>query len=327
MADRTPVIGYHASHEQFDPGELLRLVQLAETAGFDAAMCSDHLQPWSERQGQSGFAWAWLGAALQATSLSFGTVNAPGQRYHPAVVAQALATLATMFPDRVWVALGSGEALNESVTGDPWPPKDRRNRRLLESAMVIRALLEGRTVTHRGLVTVEEARLWTRPETPPPVLGAALTAETARWVASWADGLITVARPPEQLRPIVDAFREGGGEGKPMWLQVHLAFGPDDAHARASAYDQWRTNVFDSPVLADLRSPSAFDAAARFVRPEDLESAVRISASTARHVDWLCADLELGFDRLYLHEVGRDQAGFIETFGREVLPQVRGRGR
>jgi coenzyme F420-dependent glucose-6-phosphate dehydrogenase len=117
------IIGYHASHEQFRPGDLLRYVQLAEQAGFGAAMCSDHFHPWSERQGQSGFAWAWLGAALEATSLSFGLVNAPGQRYHPAIIAQAAATLADMFPGRFWIAVGSGQALNEHITGERWPSK------------------------------------------------------------------------------------------------------------------------------------------------------------------------------------------------------------
>src|SRR5690606_31483102 len=117
-----PIIGFHASHEQIDPGSLLKAVKLAEAAGFDAAMSSDHFAPWSERQGQSGFAWSWLGAAMQATSLPFGIVTAPGQRYHPAIVAQGAATLCQMFPDRFWMALGSGEAANEHITGDRWLP-------------------------------------------------------------------------------------------------------------------------------------------------------------------------------------------------------------
>jgi coenzyme F420-dependent glucose-6-phosphate dehydrogenase len=122
--------GFHCSHEQHAPSALLRHARLAATAGFGAAMCSDHFHPWSERQGQSGFAWSWLGAALASTPLSFGTVCAPGQRYHPAVVAQAAATLAEMFPRRFWLAVGSGEALNESITGEPYPPKPQRNERL-----------------------------------------------------------------------------------------------------------------------------------------------------------------------------------------------------
>src|SRR5918998_3143312 len=124
------LFGFHASHEQVPPGALLAAVRRAEEAGFDAAMSSDHLSPWSARQGQSAFAWSWLGAAMQATSLPFGVVTAPGQRYHPVVISQAIATLAEMFPGRFWAALGSGEAVNEHVTGDRWPPKDQRDARL-----------------------------------------------------------------------------------------------------------------------------------------------------------------------------------------------------
>src|SRR5690606_13132317 len=149
------VIGFHASHEQIAPAELLDAVVLAEQAGFTAAMCSDHFTPWSERQGQSGFAWSWLGAALQATSLPFGVVTAPGQRYHPAIVAQAIGTLASMYEGRFWAALGSGENANEHITGDAWPRKELREERLLECVDVIRALLAGETVSHDGLVSVD----------------------------------------------------------------------------------------------------------------------------------------------------------------------------
>src|SRR5687767_3353420 len=152
-------IGFHASHEQLPPSALLRAVRAAEEAGFDAAMCSDHFAPWSVRQGHSGHSWAWLGSALQATNLTFGVVTAPGQRYHPAIVAQAIATLAEMHPGRFWAALGSGEAMNEHITGDRWPDKATRDARLLECVEIIRALLRGDEVTHHGLVTVDRARL------------------------------------------------------------------------------------------------------------------------------------------------------------------------
>src|SRR5215213_1568782 len=171
------LIGYHCSHEQFPPSELLSLVSLAHGAGFRHAMCSDHFHPWSERQGHSGFAWSWLGSALQATPLSFGTVCAPGQRYHPAVIAQAAATLAEIYPDRFWLAVGSGEAVNERITGAPWPPKSVRNARLREAADVMRALWAGETVTVRGHVATERARVYSRPEQPPLLFGAALTPE------------------------------------------------------------------------------------------------------------------------------------------------------
>lgn len=317
------LLGYHASHEQLPPSSLLSHVRRAEDAGFDAAMCSDHFHPWSEQQGHSGFAWSWLGAALQATELPMGVVNAPGQRYHPAIVAQAAATLGELFGERFWLAVGSGQDLNEHITGDPWPRKQERNRRLLESVEIIRALWRGETVTHHGAVVVEDAHLFTRPAHPPRLLGAAITPATAAWVAGWADGLITVARPLEELREVVAAFRGGGGEGRPMALQVQLSYGPTDEDSLRAAHEQWRTNIFDSSVLASLRTPADLEAAAAFVRPDDLRGPVLVSADTGQHTAWLADYLELGFDELYLHDVHADQERFLHDFGDRVLPELR----
>jgi coenzyme F420-dependent glucose-6-phosphate dehydrogenase len=319
----TPIIGVHASHEQFRPDRLLRVVQAAEAAGFDAGMCSDHWAPWSEEQGESGFALSWLGAALATTSMPFGVVNAPGQRYHPAIVAQAAATLEVMFPGRFWIAIGSGQLLNEHITGDRWPSKPERNERLREAADIMRRLWAGETVSHDGHVRVSEARLWTRPERPPMLVGAAVTAPTAAWVAEWADALITVNQDDETLDEIVRAFREHGGDGKPMYLQAHLAWAPDEADARDAAFAQWRQNTLPNSVMTDLAHPEQIAAAAQHVTPDDLGSAVRISSDLGRHVGWLERDLERGFSGLFLHEVGPEQERFVEVFGREVLPRLR----
>jgi probable non-F420 flavinoid oxidoreductase len=320
------VIGYHASHEQLPPSALLDCVVAAEAAGFQAAMCSDHFAPWSSRQGHSGFAWSWLGAALQATGLGFGVVNAPGQRYHPAVVAQAAATLSELFPGRFWLALGSGEASNEHITGDRWPPKAERRARLGEAVQVIRALLAGETVSHDGRIRVDRARLWTLPERPPALIGAAISPETAAWVGGWADGLVTINQPHDTLRAVIDAFRGNGGEGKPLYLQVHLSWAADEQEAMAVAHDQWRTNVFDPMVAMDLELPEQFEAAARFVTPEDVRSAVLVSADLGHHIAWLGEYAELGFERIYLHEVGQaaHQRPFIDAFGSKVIPALTG---
>jgi len=318
-----PVVGFHASHEQFRPDRLLRLVRAAEAAGFDAAMCSDHWAPWSDEQGESGFAWSWLGAALQATSLPIGVVNAPGQRYHPAIIAQATATLNVMFPDRFWIAIGSGQLLNEHITGGAWPTKAVRNKRLREAADIMRRLWAGETVTHQGHLTISEATLWTRPEQPPLLVGAAVTPSTAAWVAQWADALITVVQPGERLDAVVEAFRTNGGEGKPMYLQVHLAWAPTEKEARGAAFAQWRQNCLDNSVMTALAHPSQISAAATHVTPSDLDGAVRISADLGRHVEWLKGDLARGFDAIYLHEVGPEQERFVETFGRDVLSRLR----
>ena len=315
-------VGYHASHEQHPPSRLRSHLVAAEQAGFTAGMCSDHFHPWSEQQGQSGFAWSWLGAALEATQLPMGVVNAPGQRYHPAIIAQATATLAEMYPGRFWLAVGSGQDLNEHITGDAWPRKADRNQRLLESVEVIRALWRGETVTHRGAVVVEDAHLYTRPEQPPRLLGAALTPATAEWVAGWADGLITIAKPHEELGGIIEAFRAGGGQDKPMALQVQLSYAATEQEALRAAHEQWGTNIFDSPVLATLRMPGDFEAAAEFVEPDDLLGPVNVSSDPSRHAAWLVQYVELGFDELYLHNVHRDQERFVHDFGTSVLPEL-----
>ncbi|MBW4563009.1 MAG: TIGR03885 family FMN-dependent LLM class oxidoreductase [Mojavia pulchra JT2-VF2] len=316
-------IGYHASHEQFKPSELLKYTQIAEQGGFTLALSSDHFFPWSEEQGQSGFAWSWLGAAMQATpTLSYRVVCAPGQRYHPAIIAQAAATLAEMFPNRFWLTVGSGQALNEHITGDKWPCKSDRNARLKECVDIIRALWQGETVTHRGLICVEEAKLYTRPEKLPLIIGAAVTAETAEWLGSWADGLITISRPPEKLKKVVDAFRRGGGEGKPMILKVQLSYDRNEDTALQKAHQQWRNNIFKNILMTELRTPQQFDAAGECVQPKELYEHVRISANPQQHIEWLQKDVELGFDELILHNVNREQQQFIEVFSEKVIPAL-----
>jgi probable non-F420 flavinoid oxidoreductase len=317
------ILGYHASHEQFTPSRLLKCAQLAEQAGFQAAMCSDHFHPWSDAQGQSGFAWSWLGAALQATSLPFGMVCAPGQRYSPAIIAQAAATLSEMFPERLWCAFGTGQYLNEHITGERWPTKAERNARLMEAVRVIRALWAGETVTHRGSFVVEEAKLYTRPAVPPMIFGAAITPETAEWVASWADGLITVVQENSKLRAVAEAFRKGGGEGKPMSLQVHVSYAPTEEEALEQAFSQWRSNIFESKMLSDLKMPAQFESAGKFVRPDDVRDAVRVSSDIGWHIDALSEFIKMGYSRIYIHQVGPDQERFLEVFGERVLPELK----
>ncbi|WP_018620435.1 TIGR03885 family FMN-dependent LLM class oxidoreductase [Spirosoma luteum] len=319
-------IGYHASHEQFKPSTLLGYVQRAQEAGFTAASSSDHFLPWSNRQGESGFAWSWLGAALQATSLSFGVVNAPGQRYHPAIIAQAAATLAEMFPERFWMAVGTGQFLNEHITGEKWPSKADRNARLAECVAIMRALWDGQTVTHKGLVTVDEATLYTRPAVKPLLFGAAVTPQTAGWVGSWADGLLTISQPHDQLREVVAAFRRGGGAGKPMHLKVQLSYGKTEEIARKGAYDQWRANIFPNQVLTDLRLPEQFDQLGTLVNLQEVDKMIHISADTGQHLAWLQEYIDLGFEQLLLHNVNLEHERFIDDFGQAVLPSLLRQG-
>lgn len=315
-------VGYHASHEQFPPRRLLRLVEAAESAGFAAVLSSDHLTPWSERQDESGFAWAWLGAAMATTTVPFGVVTAPGYRYHPVVLAQAIATLAAMGDHRFTPALGSGQALNEHVVGGVWPVKAVRNQRLAECADVIRRLLAGETVDHDGLVTVRQARVYSLPDEPPPLFAAALSPASARQVAAWADGLITVNAPYERLREVLDAFAEGGGEGRPVHVQAHLSWASSGAEAAAQALDQWRANALPPYLNEELETPAQFDAATRHLPAAALEDSVWMSPDLEWYAERLQEYDELGISRVYLHQVGTDQERFVEAFGEKVIPAV-----
>jgi probable non-F420 flavinoid oxidoreductase len=316
------IVGFHASHEQLPPSRLLRAVKHAEAAGFEAAMCSDHYEPWSVRQGHSGYAWSWLGAALEATSLPIGVVTAPGQRYHPAVAAQKLATLAEMYPNRIWAALGSGEAINEHVTGDRWPAKEERDARLAESVEVIRRLMSGEEVSFDGLIRVDRARIWSLPEVAPPLLAAAVSVETARECAAWADGVITVDQPRDALREFVAAYRGAGGRG-PVVVQVHLSWASTDEEAIAIAHDQWRQSLVPSHLAWELERPEDFDARTADATPEQVAGTLLASADTGRHLDHLAGIAELGVERIFLHHVGARQESFIDAFGEHVLPELR----
>jgi probable non-F420 flavinoid oxidoreductase len=317
-------IGFHSSHEQFSPSLLLALAQEAQDAGFEAIKSSDHFHPWSEKNSQAGFAWSWLGAAMARTHVPFGTITAPGYRYHPALVAQAIATLGEMFPNRFWAALGTGQAINEAMTGLPWPEKPERNARLLECVDIIRRLLAGETVTHRGRVTVVEAKLYSRPTIIPPLIGAAVTPETARLAARWADGILTTGGEIDSVRQVVDAFREGGGEGKPVFVQDALSWAPTEDEAFEQAIEQWSGSSVGGEVNWDIRRPADFDLIGRMVGREEIAETVAVSPDLNRHVERIAEYQQLGVDTVYLHNVGANQREFVEAFGSKVLPQLRG---
>ncbi len=315
-------IAYHASHEQFPPSLLLELAVMAEQAGFTALHSSDHFQPWNSAQGESGFTFSWIGAAMQATNLPIGMVCAPGQRYHPVMVAQAAATLAEMFPGRLSISLGSGEAINEYFSGEPWPTKAVRNERLKECHDVMVRLLNGEVVDYSGHIKVQKTKLYTLPKVKPKFIGAAVTPETAAWLGGWADGIVTINKPHDQLKEIVAAFRSGGGAGKPLALKVQLSYDTSFELALNGAFEQWKTNIFESSLLADLTSVSQFEAAAKYVRPEDMHEAVHISADIEEHLEILSNYRDMGFETLILHNVNKNQKTFIEDFGKHVLPRL-----
>ena len=317
-------IGFHASHEQFTPRHLLELVQKAEDAGYKAVLSSDHFHPWSNKQGESGFAWSWLGAAMQATTLEYGIVNAPGQRYHPAIIAQAVATLDQMFPGRFFLCSGSGQLLNENITGEKWPAKRDRNKRLQESVEVMRRLWqEDAYLNHEGTFTLERAKLFTKPTQIPTVYGAAITEKTAAWLSSWADGMITISRPLEKLEKMVQAFKGADEKHKKMALKVQISYDKDPEKALEGAWEQWKNNIFPSKLIADIDSPEKFDALGRNTRKEDLEKHVIIASDAETFIKKIKDFEKLGFEKIIIHNVNKEQEAYIDFFGKEVLPNFQ----
>lgn len=326
-------IGYAAALEQFHPTEVLEIATLAEAHGFSGVMAADHFQPWTPTQGQASFVWNVLAALGERTRGDIGPgVTAPTFRYHPAVVAQASATLAAMYPGRHWLGLGSGEALNEHVVGAYWPEAPERINRMFEALDIIRKLftasLAGRDAKHTGTYyRLESTRLWTMPEQPPPIFVATGGPVTARRAGKHADGLITIGAPVEKVAGLLDKFAAGAREaGKdaaslPKIIQLHLSWAPTDEEAVANAVEQWPNGAMRFPK-ADIRSPFDFAAMARLVRPEDFAGRMVISADPDVHRAAIQRYADLGFDRIYLHNVGRNQRDWVEVFGRDVLPKV-----
>lgn len=314
--------------EQFAPTEILDLATVAEANGFDGVMAADHFQPWTPRQGQASFVWNVLSALGQTTTGSLGTVSTPTFRVHPAVVAQASATLEAMYPGRHWLGLGSGEALNEHVVGRYWPDAPERIDRMFEAIDIIRKLftsgVTGKDVRHEGkYYRLESSRLWTAPATPPPIFVAASGPVTAKRAGRVADGIVTETAPHDKLAALFQRFDEGAREvgRKPgeRIMRVHVSWAPTDEQAMANALEHWPTLGLKFPK-ADIRSPYEIEQMARMVRPEHFEGRLHISADPDRHRAYLQGFLDLGVDRIHLHNVGPDQREFLEVFGREVLP-------
>ena len=326
-------IGYAAMLEQFGPGECVEFTALAEENGFSGCMAADHFQPWVPQQGEAAFVWNVLTAVGERTSGDLGPgVTCPSFRWHPAMVAQASATLEVMYPGRHWLGLGSGEALNEHVVGGYWPEAPERINRMFEAIEVIRKLFDGsvkgRDVKHDGrYFKLESTRLWTMPAAAPPILVATAGPVTAKRTGRHADGIITVGAPLEKIGGLFDRFAEGARDaGKDpdamaKVLQLHLSWAETDEQALANALTEWPNGGMKFGK-ADIRSPHDFAAMARLVRAEDFEGRMVISADPDEHRAAIQRYVDLGFDRIYLHNVGRNQSEWIETFGRDVLPKL-----
>jgi coenzyme F420-dependent glucose-6-phosphate dehydrogenase len=326
-------VGYAAMLEQFHPTEIVELSAHAETQGFSGVMAADHFQPWVPQQGQSAFVWNVLAALGERTKGDMGPgVTAPTFRWHPAMVAQASATLAAMYPGRHWLGLGSGEALNEHITGEYWPEAPERINRMFEAIDIIKKLfaasLAGKDVKHAGpFYKLESTRLWTMPEVAPEILVATAGPVTAKRAGKTVDGLITVGAPLEKIDGLFAKFDEGAREvGKdpssmPKVLQLHMSWAATDEEAMRNAMVEWPNGGMKFPK-GDIRSPFEFEQMAKLVRPEDFEGRMIISADPDVHRAYIQKFVDLGFDRVYLHNVGRNQREWIDVFGRDVLPKL-----
>lgn len=323
-------IGYSAALEQFHPTELLHYCKLAEQHGFRGVMAADHFQPWVPQQGHNAFVYAWMGALGATTNHTFGPgVTCPSFRYHPSVIAQAAATLAAMYPGRFWLGLGSGEALNEHVVGGVWPEPLERMEMLIESTEMIQKLLTGKSVRYRGkYFTMEKVRLYTLPDTPPPIYIAATGPQTVKFAGRMCDGLITPGASHEKLRGILDTFAAGAREaGKdpdklPKLLQLHVSWAETYEEALQNAMTEWPNGGMNFPKQ-DIRSPEDFAAMAKLVRPENFQGRVLISTDLDEHREHLQGFIDLGFDEIHVHNVGRNQEQFIKVFGEQVIPRLK----
>jgi coenzyme F420-dependent glucose-6-phosphate dehydrogenase len=324
-------VGYAAMLEQFGPREVVDYSVAAEAAGFTGVMAADHFQPWVPQQGNAAFVWNVMTAIGERTKGDVGPgVTCPSFRMHPAIVAQASATLAAMYPGRHWLGLGSGEALNEHILGQYWPETPERINRMFEAIEVIRKLFgsRGKDVKHEGkYYKLESTRLWTMPDEPPPIYIATAGPVTAKKTGMYADGLITVGAPEEKIGMIFDKCREGAREaGKDpanfrFVGQLHLSWAPTDEEALKNAMTEWPNGGMKFPKQ-DIKSPLDFEQMAKLVRAEDFEGRMVISSDPEKHRAAIQKFIDLGFDQIYLHNVGRNQTEWIELFGRDVLPKL-----
>jgi len=315
-----PELGYTISSEEHGPNALVDHAVRAEEVGFEFAVASDHYHPWVQNQGEAPFVWATLGGVARETEdLRVGTgVTAPVIRVHPAIVAQATATTASMFEGRFFFGVGTGEKLNEHVTGERWPAFDERISMLEESVDVIRKLWTGQNVTHRGEhYTVENAKLFTLPEEPPDVYVSGTGPKSAKKAGEFGDGLVSTA-PAEDL---VDRFQESG-EG-PRYGQVTVCYAEDEQAARETALEHWPNSAIPGDVSWELPTPKHFEALAEDVSEEEIAESVVCGADVDEHVEQIQEFADAGFDHVYVHQIGPNQEDFFDFYESEILPSFR----
>jgi G6PDH family F420-dependent oxidoreductase len=314
-------IGYFLSCEEFGPQELIRHARLAEAAGFDRVWISDHYHPWVDAQGESAFVWSVIGALATATERLHVTtaVTCPTLRIHPAVIAQAAATSAVLLDGRFSLGVGSGEALNEHILGEHWPEADVRLEMLEEAIEVMRLLWRGGNHSHRGRhYTVENARVYTLPDEPPPVLVSGFGPKAIDLAARVADGYCAVM--PDAS--FVERYRSGGGTGV-VQAGTKVCWGPDEAECRKTVHRLWPNEALPGELAQILPTPKHFEQATELVTEEMIGESVPCGPDIDRHLAALQEFADAGFDELYVQQVGTRHEEFFDVYAREVLPRFR----
>lgn len=314
-------IGYFLSSEQFGPKELLDQAKRAEQAGFERLWISDHFHPWNDAQGQSPFVWGTIGALSAATSLPVTTaVTCPTVRIHPAIIAQAAATAAVQLDGRFVLGVGSGEALNEHILGDAWPPPGERLGMLEEAVELIRRLHRGGTISHRGkYFRVDEARIYTLPERPVPIYVSGFGPQATKLAARIGDGFCTVIPDAE----LIEAFRSAGGGDKPVQAGTKVSWSTDEESGLEAAHRLWANELLPGQLAQTLPRPVDFEAAMSLVDRETSREHFPTGPDPERHIRALRQYLDAGADELYVQQIGPDMDGFFDAYEKEVLPALR----
>jgi coenzyme F420-dependent glucose-6-phosphate dehydrogenase len=313
--------GYALSSEEHGPRALVENARKAEEAGFTFALISDHFHPWTDSQGQSAFVWSVIGGiAMQTERLRLGTgVTCPTIRTHPAIIAQAAATAEAMMPGRFFLGVGSGENLNEHILGDRWPEADVRIEMLEEAVEVIRLLWQGGQQSHHGKhYTVENARIYTLPDPPPPIYVAAAGPKAAELSGRIGDGFIGVAPESETI----EKFESIAGAGKPKYGQITVCWAEDEKAAKKTLYDIWPNAGIKGELSQELPTPAHFEQAAQMVTPDELAESLPVGPDTAQYLDSIRQYADAGYTHIYVHQVGQDQDGFFRFWQEELAPKL-----
>ena len=318
-------LGYWLSSEKHDPKALVRNAARAEQAGFTHTGISDLLHPWTSQQGQSPFVWSVLGAIAGATDHLHVTtgVTAPIIRMHPAIVAHAATTAAVLLDGRFSLGVGTGERLNEHVIGQRWPRPAERRDMLAEAITIIRRLWSGDLVDHRGThYTVEKTKLFTRPQQPPDLIVASASLKGARLAGEHGDGLLGVTPNPRH----VEQFESVSGKGKRRLAQLHVCWAASHEQALDTAFSWWPNAALTGSALTELAYPTDFEQVLSLARPQDLQPAVVLGPDPGPYVQGIARFATVGFDEVYLHQIGPDQEGFLRFYDRELAPYFAGPG-